>query len=277
MNEGDIILGPNDVNVTANGATADIVTAGANDPFFSGIPGAIVSTGGTVTLKAGQDILVGRPLTDSPLDVGDVVGGGSVALNAGRNITVDVLSQVTAQGTGTVVATAGGDISLLSDEVGGAGITTQGGSISLTTGANGTFTQDASPFIVGTAVVGSNGGAITITADDMVINDPINAGSGIVTLAPVTAGLVINLGTVTGRGTRPDQRRARRDHCFRSADRQQHLGHDQHHRQHHKSDRLEYPVSHQRRFDHRGRGRRHAERAERSARRGQLVLADVCQ
>src|SRR5207253_10246914 len=46
--------------------------------------------------------------------------------------------------------------------------------------------------------VQSNGGAITINADNMVISDPITAGSGLVTLDVRTAGRGIALGTKPG-------------------------------------------------------------------------------
>ena len=85
-------------------------------------------------------------------------------------------------------------------------VITEGGTIDLTTGAGGTFTDDGgnsagiSGLYSGTSFEGSvaNAGNIT-SADDMIIDDVINAAGtstdGIVTLKAVSAGQVINLGT----------------------------------------------------------------------------------
>jgi len=177
---GDIVKAPGNVTVTANGPTADVVTGG----FNGGSAGAIVSTGGTVTVHADRNVIIG-----SSGKFGDVQGGGSVLLSAGGNISVDEASFVDAHGTGVVTATAGGNISLLQTAAltNLARITTEGGAINLTTGAGGIFTANSGNPAgdVSTTQNGGNG-PITISADDMVINDPITAGTGIVTLQQAT-------------------------------------------------------------------------------------------
>ena len=116
---------PGPVSIIATGAAADIATGG-NNPIANG---AVVSTGSTVSLDAGRDLLLG-----TAGQFGDVNGVG-VTLLAGRNITVDFNTFVDSTGAGTVSATASGDITVANSSR----VTTQGGAISLTAGANGAF------------------------------------------------------------------------------------------------------------------------------------------
>ena len=190
---GERVAGPTAVTLTANGPVADILT-GDN----ALIPNATVqSSGGTVTLIAERDLLLGDPAGAGTL--GNVSGGGSVVLNAGRDITVDTGTFVQARGAGTIMADAGRNISVLdtSGPFAGAEIRTEGGGIMLTTGPGGVFTANnaASP-AVQTIPMGGNGD-ITISADDMDIQNSIVAGAGIVTLQQVTGGQLIDLGTDT--------------------------------------------------------------------------------
>ena len=194
---GDRVVGPGAISLTANGATADIVTG--SDAV---IPNATVqSSGGTVTLRAGRDLLLGDPAGAGTL--GNVFGGGSVVLDAGRDIIVDTGTFVQASGAGTITANAGRNISVLdtSGPFAGAEIRTEGGDITLTTGAGGVFTANngASP-AVQTTVSGGNGN-ITISADAVDIRNSILAGTGIVTLQTVTNGQLINLGGADAAGT----------------------------------------------------------------------------
>ncbi|MEZ5593176.1 MAG: hypothetical protein R3F53_21690 [Gammaproteobacteria bacterium] len=190
---GERVRGPAAVTITANGAAADILT-GDN----AATPSATVeSTGGTVTLNAGRDLLLGD--TAGAGTLGNVFGGGSVVLDAVRDIIVDTGTFVMARGAGTITANAGRDISVIdtSGRFDGAEIRTEGGDITLTTGAGGVFTADNSfSPAVQTTVFGGNGN-ITINADDIVIQNSIQAGTGIVTLRPRTAGREIDLGTDT--------------------------------------------------------------------------------
>jgi hypothetical protein len=180
----DDLTVPGNITITAKGASADIVTAGNQ---------AAVTIGGTsnstVTLIAGRDLVLGTGGTS-----GNVNGGGSVVLRAGGNITVDEGTIVGAFGAGNgVTATAGGNISLLqTGGITGAAITASGPApINLTTGAGGTFTLDSGAF----GTVDSGGGDITISADRMTFNDPVNAGAAIVSLEPITFGRNIDVGT----------------------------------------------------------------------------------
>ena len=193
---GENVVAQNgNVTITANGAAANIVTGGS-DPT----PLAAIRTvaGGNIALTAGQDVLVGNTATL----FGNVRAAGGITVNAGRDVIVDVLSFVesgTTGGAGDITVNAGRDISLLQDVL-GAHIQAIGtGSVSLTTGANGVFTANGG---FGSAGVSTNGGTITITADNMAITaTPINAGAGIVTLQQVSAGQVVDLGGADGAGT----------------------------------------------------------------------------
>ncbi len=180
VTNGQKVTGPGDTTVTATGATSDVHTGGANV--------RAINAEGTVMVSADRDIIVGFNA------FGDIDGGGSVVLNAGRNITLQNVSFVFAAGVGTVTANAGltttGNISVNSGRIG-----SDSGTIDLTTSAGGEFTLSA-----GAAVESdrnSIGADITISADDISIGGEIEAGSGIVTLQPITAGHDIDLGTET--------------------------------------------------------------------------------
>jgi hypothetical protein len=176
---GDVVLGPGAVEVQAIGATADIQTGGFN---------ILGSTGsGNVTFDAGRDILVGNA---SDLSFGSIdSAGGAISISAGRNLTVDVASAIAVSGgSNDITAVAGGNITVQqTSSTNGARITNGGtGKIDLTTGVGGIFTLDSGE---GGGVV-SGGGAITISADDMVINNVITTGASgaIVTLQQATGG-----------------------------------------------------------------------------------------
>ena len=161
----------------------------------------MASTGATATLNAAGDLLDGNTADNS---YGDIEGGGSIVLMAGGNINIDDDSLVSAHGTGTIMATAGGSISLLSTNQPGAALATQGGAITLTTGAGGTLTVNADAFAlaqnsIDTTRSGGNGN-VTINADHFILNaatDNIVAGTGTVTIQQVTGTEAIQLGTTT--------------------------------------------------------------------------------
>jgi len=195
----EIISAPGDVTVNATGMTADIVTGENLNNFGNGNPalkGSIVSTSGNITLAAGRDLLIGNPAAAGLF--GNVLAQGNLILNAGRNINVDSFSfafasAFSANAASGITATATGSISLLqSNGSPGALFETQGGPITLTGGANSIFTANSA---VSAGAIQSNGGTITIAADDMVINDKINAGAGVVALHQVTLNRGIDLGT----------------------------------------------------------------------------------
>jgi hypothetical protein len=186
LTDGDIVSGPGNVTVQATGSTSD-VSAGGQSSFAS-----IRSLGGgTVTAEAGEDINLGNAAGFGV--VGSVAG--SVVLKAGRNITLNANAAAgVGSGTGTLTATAGGDITMLTSPgtlAGAPEFFTASGGISLTTGAGGTFTAATT----GTDAVSSAGGHITISADNMVLNGGIDAGTGTVSLVPVTSGQAVTLGT----------------------------------------------------------------------------------
>ena len=181
----DVVRSPDNITVQAFGATSDIQTGGQDGTF-----NAIRSTGsGNVSVTAGQDILMGNASGFGSI----VAAGGNTTVSAGRNLVIDFGSRLSVDGgAGDVTATAGGNITMQqTGGTSGANVSNSGsGNISLTTGAGGTFTLDSG---AGGQVL-SSGGNITISADSMVINDPINAGTGIITLAPFTSGRPIDVG-----------------------------------------------------------------------------------
>src|SRR5262249_54768910 len=131
---------------------------------------------------------------------GNVLGGGPVALQAGRDIVVDEGTEVSSSLAGNgITATAGRNISVQHTTANGATIETGSpADISLTTGPGGTSTRASASGGTGDS---SRAGNTTISADNMVTNARINAGTGIVTLQTKTAGTAINLGGADAAGT----------------------------------------------------------------------------
>lgn len=191
---GEVVKGPGNVTLKANGASSSIVTGGNN-----GSTGPAIQAGVALTLSAGQDILIGDT---GALTRGDVVGVTSVSITASRNVIVDqgsILASGNAANPGSLTVTATGDISVLGNG-GSAAIETQNGPINLTTGVGGTFTNDSANG-VDSNVGGSAGGAITINADNIVLGGIVNAGVGIVTLQQATTTMrAIDLGAGTTSG-----------------------------------------------------------------------------
>jgi hypothetical protein len=159
------VRAPGNITLLANGATSDFTSQ-------AGIDG-LTSTGGTTTIQAGQDLVLGTA-TNS----GDV-RGQTVELTAGRDIVVDNSTFVQADGAGGVQGTAGGSFKVLNAIAAGSVINSNGsGPISIKTGSGQTFTLDSGAG----GQIATNGGSITISADDMVINNSINGGASTVTL-----------------------------------------------------------------------------------------------
>jgi hypothetical protein len=190
--DGEVIRGPANILLNASG---DITTGNQSGSS------AIFSTGaGDVSVTAGGNLNLGTAGTFG--DVGANNGTVTLAATAG-NVTLDNATNVFVNSIGNAInITAGGNITLQATTTPGANIDSNGGPISLTTGAAGVFTLNSGAgghIGSGPFYSAPTGGDITISADDMVINDPISAAgtvtSGIVTLRPVTTGRAIDLGT----------------------------------------------------------------------------------
>src|SRR4030095_7045765 len=109
-----------------------------------------------------------------------IEANGDLFLVAGRDIIVDENTFMDAFGTGGITATAGRNVAFVaSDGTTGSRMATAGGAITITTAVGGTFTS-ASGNVTG--VLQSKGGAIAVQADDMIIDSPIAAAAGTVTL-----------------------------------------------------------------------------------------------
>ena len=176
----ELVKAPGSITLNANGATSDATIQAGVDGVFS--------TGATATIHAGRNLTLGTPVL-----FGDVHGQG-VVLDAGGDIVVDNRTLVNADGAAGTLATAGGDFKMLHAILNSSRLAANGtGPISIQTGAGHTFTLDSG---LGGAIA-TNGGNITISADDMVINDGINT-SGVVTLQQAgTTARPIDLGLGT--------------------------------------------------------------------------------
>ena len=172
------------ITIYAVGAGADIVTGGNQLAVF--VEGY---TGKAATLLADGNLVLGVAGQQ-----GSVLGGGPVNLSAGGDITLDEGSVAFGEANGNgVTATAGGSIFMNATSHAGAAFAGgDGGAIILTAGAaGGVYVQS------GTAAgaIRTNGGTITINANHLILNAPVTAAAGRVTLEQVTPSRPIDLGT----------------------------------------------------------------------------------
>lgn len=160
---------------------------------------SVATTGAGVSATAGRDItidtggFIGAPFSNHPILTAGVV------VSAGRDLLLDHGSFL-GDFSGTAVTATAGTATVGNITVQGSGseVNTTGGAINLTTSAAGSFTLAAGSRVDSTlSGPDSNGGPITISADDMTIADSISAShKGLVTLQQ--AGVLtrnIDLGT----------------------------------------------------------------------------------
>ena len=143
------------------------------------------------------ELLAGAAITDASANS---LGGTDLALSAGSGIgtnsspvttAVSNLAAENATSAGIFITNTGDlTIGFAGEPFQGVHDTGAGDPIQLSTNAGTIFSINGD----GESIT-SNSGPITISADDMDLVDPIDAGTGIVTLLPVTTTQVIDLGT----------------------------------------------------------------------------------
>jgi Ca2+-binding RTX toxin-like protein len=180
------------VSLIANGFSSDILSNVDND--------FIAAPGGNILLQAGRDVSLG---TGGANFDNDVRARGSLTVLAGRDVNVDGFADLSSDGFGAAtggnaVVTAGRDINILNSTGTDASIGAEGsggGDAILTTGPGGFLRLLATS----SSTLFSSTGDVTVNADRVVISgvSGITASSGIVTLAPATAGWAVNLGSAT--------------------------------------------------------------------------------
>jgi hypothetical protein len=180
MTVSEPVTAPGSVTLNATGATSNLsVQAGFN---------GVLSIGAAVTLDAGQNLILGTATAPGAVE------GQGIVLEAGGNIVVDNSTIVNADGAAGIQATAGGDFEMLHVIQTTSRLSSNGsGPISIQTGAGHTFTLDAG---AGGAIA-TNGGNITISADDMVINDGINTNGAVILQQAGTIARPIDIGLGT--------------------------------------------------------------------------------
>jgi filamentous hemagglutinin family protein len=168
---GDSVSGPGNITIAANGATANLQTGG-------GLL-AVNSTAGSLSLSAGQDLLLGTT-TGPNQGIGDINGATGISMTAGRDIIQDANSFVTANG-GSIVGTAGRNYAILHTLFTAPHIF---GSVAMPitlTATSGTMTFDSAGGFIRSA-----GGTISLNAPSasaVLINDSVDAGgAGTITL-----------------------------------------------------------------------------------------------
>lgn len=185
---------------TINGPGTITLTTSSGDILLGNYTS---SNAGSLAFNAAGNLLIG-----DTVDVieANIETGGNIVLSAGGNINVDNASVVTAHGAGTITATASGNISILDTNNAwpAALLATEGGAVTLTTGAARTVTLSSFTTYFGSHSIDTtrNGGSgnITINTDHFALDaatDNIAAGGGIVTIQPVASTEAIQLGTTT--------------------------------------------------------------------------------
>ena len=113
-----------------------------------------------------------------------ITAGGSVTLTGANDITT--LAAVVS-GAGQAIQFMDVNSFTVGTVDGVSGLTTNGGTISLTSGIGGTITL--------TNAIASGNAAVTLTADDLALNAAVNSGSQVVTIQTVSPDRTIDLGS----------------------------------------------------------------------------------
>jgi hypothetical protein len=150
------------------------------DPAATLSTGALASVGASVAINIAADNTIGfNDITSLNLLTGPGVSA-AFSTRTGAITFTNVANTIHTVG-GSLLFNAGTDLNIPN-------LATNGGDVSLTAGAG--------QVQVGTgASVQTNNGNITLRADAMTISAAVNAGGGMVTLAPATSGRPIDVGT----------------------------------------------------------------------------------
>lgn len=175
--QNGVISNANNITVTATGSSSDIVVA--TDAYAVGV---YQFTSATVTLSAGRDLVVAQNGVQ-----GVIVGGGSVSLHAGRNITFNTGAAANATANFNATMTAGGNITFMA----GAQFV---GAVLVQTGRGGVLST-----LPGSSLVSQ--GVLTLRADSMTLQGDMNGVGGRVILEPVTLSRPIVPGSKTAPGS----------------------------------------------------------------------------
>ncbi|MBD1545544.1 hypothetical protein [Roseibium aggregatum] len=150
---------------------------------FRGVIGGTTALASLTTDAAGTTLLEGGALT---------LSGNTLTFNDAVTLGVDTL--ITDAGDVTFNNTVDGAHDLT---VNSGGTVSVNGLIGSTTALTSFAASADAVTIAATGGIAADNGAIDLSADSMSIAGAVNAGTGIVTLAPVTAGETISLGTET--------------------------------------------------------------------------------
>lgn len=164
-----------DLHVTAVGYDSDI--------SGNGLGNAFAAPNGSVSLAAGRDILLGNGNADvlGPITV---AGGDGLALTAGRDVVMASSSDVHATGGDLLLIEAGRDIVMTQGSV----VRADGTNIDLATGLGGKLSMNGFSEVTTT-------GNVSIAADRAVIDSNAAVEGGSVSIAPLTSGRDIDLGS----------------------------------------------------------------------------------
>ena len=172
------------------------ITIGTDAAVNQGAKNFSFITGGSIAIGANNFTTTGNVTLSADADT---TGTGSITTGAGI-IAANTLTASAAQGitlntnvtTLSATNTTSGNVTITeTNAVSVSGSNTGGGSFNVTAGGAGNV------LTVNAGNIASNGGNITLTADDMTITGTVNGGAGIVTLKQNTAARNIDLGTNT--------------------------------------------------------------------------------
>jgi len=175
------------VTLTALGADSDISASFDRK--------MVTAAGGGITINAGRDFTAG---TGGASFDNDILATAFINIHAGRDVLLDGTANIRTGAfgptlLGEIVIEAGRNVALTNTTGGLETIETVHGDLVISSGAGGSYTQDAT--LTG-AVTG--GGDIFLSADKIALNKGfISSSTGAVTIRPVTDGRAIDIGSET--------------------------------------------------------------------------------
>ena len=171
--------------------------------FIVGTGGVTVSESGIGNTGGTGDVSIIAPIGNVVIGDNGIATKGFVSISGGKDITISGAGVRSDGSKGVLVDSFGGNASISQGGISSGGRVTIGlsGDVSISgngvTNASGTETLEVtSGGTVTLADAGLRSSAnITITADNVALGGPVNAGTATVTIVPNTAAVAINLGT----------------------------------------------------------------------------------
>jgi filamentous hemagglutinin family protein len=181
------VLQSADITVTATGNV--VLNGGTTGVARIGQPPALLG-GGNISVNAGGNIVLGSTATTG----GTIHTAGNVTLQTGSGGSITETGATSVIQANTLTASAAAGIALIGNNL----VTNLSATNSTAGGIQ--FTEAPGSLLTVTGI-SQSGGNVVLTADDLNITNPINAGAATVTLRPTTLSRNVNIETSRTAGT----------------------------------------------------------------------------